>query len=719
VTRPAITAHVRRLGAALPAPRAIAARLPRVNRKLAVRIWLALVIAWVIYTGPIAYADDPIDVTGPGGFFFLPDLAGDGQRLFFEKYIGFSHYNIYTEANWNDPLLSALNALANGLMYILVFFGASIGSTVGWLFSMTTIDGMATAVGNVMGASAEGTMAWLFPTTLILGGVVTYATRKSGNEGMFGNILWMILAGVALIVMSQVPSSIVTGVESARTAGADVVSNMATGATVNGESPIAYPSPDDSELTGEPADIAARKNIDAMWRVLVVTPWCLAELGSIEACEQYGTDIVTNGGDDRSTAIDNTAKAQSGSSTETWLKGKDTGYAVARVVVLLIALVTAGVFALFVLFAALTATFALVMAYLLLIVGPLFLVMGCIPGAPQKWVINWGRQVVVQLVMSIIAFTIFSAVLSLIAILFAATAAMGWLLSALLTMTALIAGIALRGRLEAIFNVGGDGGSGVGKYLLARQALRMLTHAKLPFPSRSPRAPRENRSTTPPPPPADSGGGAGGTPPALPAGRSSGAPPSLPAARQARTLPAGTSARQTAPRRDERAETREMYLHSDPAKEVYAERTTAHRDDRALPVGPSPARPRLAAGSTRAETAPRAAAPKTIRTSPTPASYQSTERVLTGEVIPPTPTPAPAPSAPSERSTTPRPHRPQSRVHFTRPDLPDAPRVRRASQHMKAAQRPDPSAHTRPVPGPRRHRDTESGRPRYRVPSYQ
>src|SRR5690625_7017954 len=79
---------------------------------------------------------------------------------------------------------------------------------------MTTIDGMAAAVGNVMCASAVGTMGWLFPSMLVLGGIIAYATRNNGGEGMFGNLLWLIVAGTALIFTSMNAVTIVNSVRS-------------------------------------------------------------------------------------------------------------------------------------------------------------------------------------------------------------------------------------------------------------------------------------------------------------------------------------------------------------------------------------------------------------------------------------------------------------------------------------------------------------------------
>src|SRR5690625_7880127 len=135
MTRPDCNGTLRRVRAVVPRPRAIAAALPRPNRTWAMRLWWSMVIAWVIWTGPVAYADDPINVTGPGGLFFLPDLAGDGERLFHEKFIGFSHYNIYCESNWNDTLLSVLLAMANLLMNVMLIIGASLLCVTGSLIA--------------------------------------------------------------------------------------------------------------------------------------------------------------------------------------------------------------------------------------------------------------------------------------------------------------------------------------------------------------------------------------------------------------------------------------------------------------------------------------------------------------------------------------------------------------------------------------------------------
>src|SRR5699024_7417132 len=81
---------------------------------------------------------------------------------------------------------------------------------------------------------------WLFPSMLVLGGIIAYATRNNGGEGMFGNLLWLIVAGTALIFTSMNAVTIVNSVEGVRTAGSDMVATMSTGATGTGETPIAY-----------------------------------------------------------------------------------------------------------------------------------------------------------------------------------------------------------------------------------------------------------------------------------------------------------------------------------------------------------------------------------------------------------------------------------------------------------------------------------------------
>lgn len=481
--------------------RALPARIralprPRFNRKVAVRTWWVLAILWVIYSGPIAYADDAINPTGTGSFFILPDLGGDGASLFWETYFSSGHYGIYSEAGIAEPVEKVLNVIANILMFGIQVITATLAILTSWLFSMTTIDGMGDAVANITGASATSALEWIFPSALALGGVIAYGSRGGSGEGALNNVLWLIVAGSLMIGLSAAPKDLINGVESVRTAGTEVVGTMGQGITVNGETPINHPNPDDDELDGSPSDITTRKSIDAVWRTIVVTPWCLAELGSLEACQQYGNEIVTKTGDDREDAIKEVASAQKGSGTETWIKGKDTGYAAQRVMITLVGLIAAAVFCIFLLVAALTALFSTIMFYLLLIIGPFFVALWCIQGAPRRWGNGWLRELSVQLLMSVIALLLFTALLALLGALFAATAATGWMMTVIFAIVAIIAAVQLRGRLEQIFGTAGSSGSGLGKYMVARQAMRMIGKMPLPGLPKLPRGGSGSSSTS-------------------------------------------------------------------------------------------------------------------------------------------------------------------------------------------------------------------------------
>ena len=47
-----------------------------------------------------------------------------------------------------------------------------------------------------------------------------------------------------------------------------------------------------------------RKSADATWRGFAVTPWCIAEFGSIDACERYGKGMLDVGSQTRMPGTD-------------------------------------------------------------------------------------------------------------------------------------------------------------------------------------------------------------------------------------------------------------------------------------------------------------------------------------------------------------------------------------------------------------------------------
>ncbi len=91
------------------------------------------------------------------------------------------------------------------------------------------------------------------------------------------------------------------------------------------QTPVPWPEPG---FTGTPKDTLLRKSADASWRGFVVTPWCIAEFGSIAACERYGKGLLDVGTDAeaRSKYIDDVvAPAEGGGDAPTvkWAKGEN------------------------------------------------------------------------------------------------------------------------------------------------------------------------------------------------------------------------------------------------------------------------------------------------------------------------------------------------------------------------------------------------------------
>lgn len=664
---------------------------PRLNRKVLVRTWWALFVGWVIYTGPVAYADDPIEPTGAGSLIVLPDLSAGGGRLFYEDYITPNYYTIHNAAGITEPIQMALNAASNFVMFLIEMVAASAALLASWLFSLTTVEGMGDAVANMMGASATNALGWLFPSALAIGGIIAYLTRGGGGESLLNNFLWIIVAGSLMIGLATVPDKAITGVESVRGAGAELVGTMSQGISVNGETPINHPNPPDDELQGSSRDIAMRKSLDALWRTLVVTPWCLGEFGSVEACELYGDQILTSTGEDREKATEDAKRAQAGSGTVTWMEGTDLQMATQRLMVLVVGLIIAAVLCIVLIVIGLTAMFALVMSYLLLLVGPFFVCMWCISGAPRRWGNAWLHQLAVQILMSFIALLIFMGVLSLVAVLYDAAAAMGWAMMNMLAIVALIAAVALRGKLEAIFGIGGEGGSGLGKYMVARSAMRLLTRMPLPgggrLPSRTPKA--DNSTTEEKPPPRQQS----------------------PAARSRAVVPRGGT--RVGAARTPRQPTGPVdfgYVHSTRSgpREVTPSRRQigggrpqigpSHPGPRPGGTGPrtgGPSEPARRPVTTGPSSRPATSRPGT--TGPSRPAHRSVPQTTTTRTEP---APAPASTSSGARRTPVLEGevvgraRPRPVTTFTRPGIPDAPQPRRT--HVEPPVRTAPRA--RPVP---------------------
>jgi hypothetical protein len=356
-------------------------------------------------------------------------------------------YGLDFERSIRDPMEAVFNGYAHIVMMYIVAITRGAISVGWWLFSFTDVKPLTDATSATIGATSTQLVGWLLPSALAFGAVAAYTQRKTSGSAL-GQLAWVFVAGVLSISFALAPATWLRGVDGARQMGAGAImtaSADAMGPTM--QSPIAWPEP---SFTGTARDTLLRKSADASWRGFAVTPWCIAEFGSLEACGRYGKGMLDAGTDvdARNKYIDSVvAPAEGGDDAPTvkWAKGEN---AFGRIAVVMLAAIAATLFAFLNISLAFTALMAFVGCLLLLVVGVFFACLWIIPGRTRQWGLNWFEALVGLVLQSFLAMLVFGTALTLVTAVFSLTGALGWLPVSGLAIAVLIAGFRLRRLLD-------------------------------------------------------------------------------------------------------------------------------------------------------------------------------------------------------------------------------------------------------------------------------
>ncbi|HEY3510425.1 hypothetical protein [Kribbella sp. NPDC051137] len=413
----------------------------------------ATVLAFsLIITSQLALAADPKPgPTNPTGFADLlptPDLTHGDTRTLFEQYSPMDY-----GLDFDTGLTDTFNMIFNGyayivMMYILAITRAAI-SVGWWLFSFTDVKPLTDATSTTIGATGTQLVGWLLPSALAFGAVAAYMQRRATGSAL-GQLVWVLVAGVLSISFAVAPATWLRGVDGARQMGASAVmtaSSDALGPTI--QSPIPWPEPG---FTGTPRDTLLRKSADASWRGFAVTPWCIAEFGSISACERYGKGMLDVGvsADARKDYVNKViVPAEGGNDAPTvkWIKGDNP---FGRTAVVMLAAIAATLFGFLNIGLAFTALMAFIGALLLLVVGVFFACLWIIPGRPRQWGLNWFEALVGLVLQSFLAMLVFGTALTLVTAVFTLSGPLGWLPVTGLAIVVLIVGFRLRRLLDSL-----------------------------------------------------------------------------------------------------------------------------------------------------------------------------------------------------------------------------------------------------------------------------
>ena len=449
----------------------------RITRRMVKTFLIAFTLFMFVGTGIASAVDGkPSDTAGFGAILNLPDLTGGGAKTLFES-IAPGAYFLDTELDYTNPVenfMAGINDLIMSLLAIIAY--AAIGLTY-WLFSLTSVDSLSNTASQMIGVTGTALMTWLAPSALAFGAVVAYAQNKKDGTS-FSQMSWMVLAGFLGISFVVAPNMWVQGVDQVRTGGADVIiSTTATGIQLNREEPFQW---DEVQFTGTDRNNLLRKAGDSVWRTLVVTPWCIAEYGSMEACKAYAKPMLAKGMDReaRKDYIKNTIYSAQGEGSKEapvsqWVKGQQWYQ---RLPIVLLALVHALVFCGLMVTLGLAALAAVISAYFLLIVGAYFALTWVIPGKFRQAGLGWFNALLGTVIASLMATMVFGAVLVLETAVFSGIASFGWGPTIILSLVVMIVAFGFRRTLLNIMSVADprNGGMGALGYLAMRGVSKML-----------------------------------------------------------------------------------------------------------------------------------------------------------------------------------------------------------------------------------------------------
>jgi hypothetical protein len=394
----------------------------------------------------------PTTPTGLGDLLPTPDLTRGDQKTIFEHYSPAAYILDY-DLGWKDTIDAIFARNAEHLMtYIVSVVRGSIA--IGWyLFSFAKVDSISAATTEIMSASSGALIAWMLPSALMIGAVVAYMRRRAEGSAM-SQLVWVFAAGVVSVSLALSPGLWVRSVDDARSLGATTVMDS-TSAAVTGDNSVPFEWREKPTFQGPTGEGLLRKSADATWRAFALTPWCIAEFGSLEACKRYGQGMLDRQTDRdarRDYIKDEIAKAEGGEDAATvrWTQGKES---TGRIGVLVFAAIAATLFALLTVALAVTALMAFIGCLLLLTVGVFFSCLWVIPGKPRQWGMNWFEALLGMLIQSILAMLVFGTTLALVTAIFSVTGQLGWLPACGLVVAVLVAAFRLRRVLNSLISL--------------------------------------------------------------------------------------------------------------------------------------------------------------------------------------------------------------------------------------------------------------------------
>ncbi|MEU5900343.1 hypothetical protein [Streptomyces venezuelae] len=429
---------------------------PRLPRARTLLLWVVGYLATATATAPLAVAEDEkYEPAGIGDLMPSP-LKPHGQGTLFEMYDPSVYQldkQLSNDLTGGDLIDGGMHQVASMLMGLVAVVGQACVTIVQWTFKVVSLPEVEPHIADAIGAAAKPMAEAILPTALAVGMFLAWARR--GQSSAFGQMAWVAASAAIATTFFTAPLTWVKGVDEVRQAGSSIAMTITSGGLSDDTSrafPFSTPKP---AMSGNARDDTLRKASDAVWRTYVATPWCVADLGSLNACKRWGPETLKRGTDmeDREEYLkDHMTKEASTHEAVQWRQGHTPS---GRIGILVFALLSVIIFAAMAIMLAGTTLASLLGALMLLVCGVFFAALWCIPGRTRQWGVSWMEALIGSTVVSFVATMLLGSVMIVNTSLLALIPTYGWLIVSMLNIAVAVMAFKLKGQLDGIVSAGG------------------------------------------------------------------------------------------------------------------------------------------------------------------------------------------------------------------------------------------------------------------------
>ncbi|MFK0142548.1 hypothetical protein [Streptomyces murinus] len=448
---------------------------------------LALPTAGLLATlavfAPAAAADGTDDYK-PGGIGDLmpSPFKPPGQGTLFESTSPSAYRldkQLSDDVTGGDLIDDWMHGVGDFLAWVLTDIGRATVVVIGWCFNVVSMPGIEAAISHAIAGAAGPMMQIFLPAAVAIGGFVAWAKRSESSP--LGQIAWVAASAAIATTFLVAPAVWVKGVDNGRQLGANIaMTTIGAGLTGSDDAAMPFKTPEPA-WSSNTKDNTVRRAGDAVWRTYVAEPWCVADLGSVKACQRWGYDVIKMGTDmdAREDYLSKTLNTDTvGKEAVKWRQGHNGA---GRVGVLLAAIVSCAIFAALAISLAITTLASLIGALMLLVCGVAFATLWCIPGKPRQWGVQWFEMLLGLVMVSFTSTMLLGSVMVVSVSLMSLLPAYGWLMVSALNICAAVMAFKVKGRLDGIVSAGGAQMAGrgmlgtLGRMARARRLRRALS----------------------------------------------------------------------------------------------------------------------------------------------------------------------------------------------------------------------------------------------------